>query len=60
MGLCVRGIGLARAIIRIGMVNLVANIKRLVWLDGGAMAPAWRRRPAMRADYPGDKACAAR
>ena len=39
MGLCVRTIGLARAHVKIGLVNLAYNMKRFVWLDG-------RRAPA--------------
>ena len=33
MALCVRTIGLARAELKIGMANLVYNMKRLVWLE---------------------------
>lgn len=33
MGLFVRTIGLARATVKIAMVNLVYNMRRLVWLD---------------------------
>ena len=40
MGLTVRGIGLARATTKIGMVNLVANMKRLIWLNRTTSAPA--------------------
>ena len=32
MGLMVRTIGLARARVKIGLANLVFNMKRLVWL----------------------------
>ena len=39
MGLVVRTIGLARARVKIGLANLVYNMKRLVWLSGQA-APA--------------------
>ena len=39
MGLFVRTIGIARARTKIGMGNLVYNMKRLVWLNGRA-APA--------------------
>ena len=34
MGLFVRTIGLVRARSKIGMANLVYNMKRLVWLEG--------------------------
>jgi len=40
MGLFVRSIGLARATTRIGMVNLVTNMKRLIWLNRTSPAPA--------------------
>ncbi len=40
IGLIVRTIGLARATTKIGMVNLVANIRRLVWLNRTTPAPA--------------------
>ena len=33
MGLFVRTIGMARAELKIGMANLVYNIKRTAWLD---------------------------
>jgi IS5 family transposase len=33
MGLFVRTIGLARAKVKIGMANLVYNIRRLVWQE---------------------------
>ena len=39
MGLVVRSIGIARAQVKIGLVNLAYNIRRLVWLSGRA-APA--------------------
>ena len=39
MGLIVRTIGLARATTKIGMANLVANMKRLVWLNRTTPAP---------------------
>ena len=39
MGLFIRTIGIARAKTKIGMANLVYNMKRLVWLQGRA-APA--------------------
>ena len=39
MGLAVRSIGIARARLKIGMVNLAYNIRRFVWLSGRA-APA--------------------
>ena len=34
MGLFIRTIGLARARLKIGLVNLTYNIRRLVFLDG--------------------------
>ena len=34
MGLVVRTIGLARARVKIGLVNLAYNMRRLVWLSG--------------------------
>ena len=34
MGLCIRSIGMARAITRIGMANLVYNMQRYLWLEG--------------------------
>jgi len=40
MGLYVRTIGLARATTKIGMVNLVTNMKRLIWLNRMSPAPA--------------------
>ena len=39
MGLVIRTIGLARAKVKIGLANLVYNMKRIVWLTGQA-APA--------------------
>ena len=39
MGLCIRTIGIARAITRIGMANLVYNMQRYLWLEG-RVAPA--------------------
>jgi IS5 family transposase len=39
MGLAVRSIGIARARVKIGLVNLAYNIRRFVWLSGRA-APA--------------------
>jgi IS5 family transposase len=39
MGLMVRTIGLARARVKIGLVNLAYNMRRFVWLSGRA-APA--------------------
>ena len=33
MGLLVRTIGLARAHVKIGLVNLATNMRRFVWLD---------------------------
>ena len=33
MGLCVRTIGLARATTKIGLANLVHNMRRLLWLE---------------------------
>jgi hypothetical protein len=34
MGLVVRTIGLARARVKIGLVNLAYNMRRFVWLSG--------------------------
>jgi hypothetical protein len=34
MGMVARTIGLARARVQIGLVNLVYNMRRLVWLSG--------------------------
>jgi transposase, IS5 family len=39
MGLFIRTIGLARATVKIGLANLVTNMRRMVWLTGNA-APA--------------------
>jgi transposase, IS5 family len=39
MGLFVRTIGLARATVKIGLTNLVYNMRRLLWLKRQA-APA--------------------
>ena len=36
MGLVVRTIGLVRARIKIGLANLVFNMKRMIWLTGRA------------------------
>jgi hypothetical protein len=36
MGLFVRTIGIARARVKIGLANLVFNIKRLTWLERAA------------------------
>ena len=36
MNLVVRTIGLARAELKIGMANLVTNIRRTLWLDSRA------------------------
>ena len=36
MGLAVRSIGIARARLKIGLVNLAYNIRRFVWLSGRA------------------------
>jgi transposase, IS5 family len=36
----VRTIGIARARVKIGMMNLVYNMRRLVWLERVAAAPA--------------------
>jgi transposase, IS5 family len=33
MGLCVRTIGIARATTKIGLANLVYNMRRLIWLE---------------------------
>ena len=38
MGLFIRTIGLARARTKIGLVNLVYNMKRLIWLRRNAIA----------------------
>ena len=34
MGVVVRTIGIARARVKIGLVNLAYNMRRLVWLSG--------------------------
>jgi IS5 family transposase len=39
-GKFVRTIGMARAAVKIGMMNLVYNMRRLVWLERVAVAPA--------------------
>jgi IS5 family transposase len=39
-GKFVRTIGIARAAVKIGMMNLVYNMRRLVWLKRVAAAPA--------------------
>ena len=39
MGLFIRTIGIARATAKIGLANLVYNMRRLTWLEGGT-APA--------------------
>jgi transposase, IS5 family len=36
LGLVVRTIGLARARVKIGLANLVYNMRRFVWLNGKA------------------------
>ena len=36
MGLVVRTIGLARARVKIGLANLVFNMRRMIWLTGRA------------------------
>ena len=33
MGLVVRTIGLARARVKVGLANLVYNMRRMVWLE---------------------------
>jgi hypothetical protein len=38
MGLFIRIIGLARATTKIGLANLVYNMKRLIWLQRMAIA----------------------
>jgi hypothetical protein len=43
MGLVIRTIGIARATLKIGMANLVDNVKRLISLEKAEMA--WRKRP---------------
>lgn len=42
MDLFTRTVGLARAEAKIGMVNLVYNMKRLFWRERRKPAPAWR------------------
>jgi IS5 family transposase len=44
MALCVRTIGLSRPELKIGMANLVYNIRRTLWLDRRA-SPASRPKP---------------
>ena len=39
-GKFVRTIGMARACVKIGMMNLVYNMRRLVWLERAVVAPA--------------------
>jgi transposase, IS5 family len=39
MGLVVRTIGLARATVKIGLANIVYNMRRAVWLSGHQIAP---------------------
>jgi transposase, IS5 family len=39
-GKFVRTIGIARARVKIGMMNLAYNMRRLVWLERMAAAPA--------------------
>ena len=39
MGLVVRTIGLARATVKIGLANIVYNMRRAVWLSGRQMTP---------------------
>jgi transposase, IS5 family len=39
MGLFVRTIGIKRAETKIGLVNLVHNLKRLIWLEKRRTAP---------------------
>jgi hypothetical protein len=43
MGLVIRMISIARATLKIGMANLVDNVKRLISLEKAEMA--WRKRP---------------
>lgn len=38
MGLIVRAIGLARAKVKIGLANLVYNMRRMIWLAEAASA----------------------
>ena len=44
-GKFVRTIGIARARVKIGMMNLAYNMRRLVWLERMAAAPAFSERP---------------
>jgi transposase, IS5 family len=39
-GIFFRIVGMARAAAKIGMMNLVYNMRRLVWLERVAAAPA--------------------
>src|SRR5215203_2402488 len=39
MGLVVRTVGLARATVKIGLANIVYNMRRAVWLSGHQIAP---------------------
>jgi len=55
MGLFIRTIGLARATTKIGLANLVYNIKRMVWLNHQRWIAAPPARPRVR-----DTAAAAR
>ena len=34
MGMCVRTIGIGRARVKIGIVNLACNLRRYVWQEG--------------------------
>jgi hypothetical protein len=38
-GIFVRTVGMARAAVKIGMMNLVYNMRRFVWLERAAAAP---------------------
>ena len=38
-GIFVRTIGMTRAAVKIGMMNLVYNMRRFVWLERAAVAP---------------------
>ena len=49
MGLFIRTIGIARATTKIGMANLVYNIKRFIFLGKVAIA-GWLRQIARRFD----------
>ncbi len=51
MGLAVRSIGIARARVKIGLVNLACNIRRFVWLTGKIVS-AWRRPRVCRRTTP--------